>query len=98
MSKNNTEYTVLKYRLAMCADRLNVAYWTGEKFHVDKAREELLIALAGGHDEPRENLEDLISQAIDDTMDVGWTSEQAAKRVVEVLLDDVIPPIKEGAE
>jgi len=98
MSNNNTEYTALKFRLSMCADSLNLAYWTCEEFHVEKAREDLLIALAGGRDSPRANLEDLIAQAIDDTIDVGWTSEQAAKRIVEVLLDDVIPPISEAAE
>lgn len=95
--KSNIKYIQTRTRLNLASEHLTVAYWSGEKYHADKAREAFLMALAGCHEASRENLVDLIASAIDDTIDVDWTSEQAAGRIVEVLLDDVIPPI-EGAD
>ena len=98
MSANKIRYISTKGPLDLCCESLNLAYWTNDKYHVEQAREKLLWALSGDSTNSLDNLVDLIANAIDETIDVGWTSEQAAERIVDVLLEGAIPAIAAGSD
>lgn len=87
-----------KLRLAQCVENLTVAHAmrANERdmaARLEWARENLLWALTGIlGDDAREAFEDAIAEAIDDSMDVDWTSRDAARFVADHILDALTGP------
>lgn len=75
-----------------------VAYWTEDNFHVQQLRNSIMIAISAGDaaQNAREQLVELISDAITDSLDVDWTSEAAANSVVDAILDTAAPLFDES--
>lgn len=75
-----------------------VAYWTEDNYHVEAMRNQIMLAISAGDaaKNAREQLIELISAAITDSLDVDWTPDAAANSVVDAILDTSAPLFDES--
>lgn len=92
--------------LRSASEHALIANWTegfNHAHHVEETRMRIVQALAGceagdGYETARECLLDTINNAIADSFDVDWKTEDAARLVLEYILDEVAPLPKSESE
>ena len=83
----------IKVRLALrdATEALTIAYWSDQPdHHLERAQTALTNALCGG-DGNKDDLVDLIANAMDDVRDADVTFDDYAKAVADALIQSAIP-------
>jgi hypothetical protein len=88
----------IKVRLALreATEALIAAYWSDQpKYHLERAQDCLTAALCGGSGN-KDDLVDLIANAMDDVHDMDVTFDDYAKAVADALIQSAIPETPKG--